>query len=199
MQEPASEAEVLIPSEAARGEAEVETSRLRAAGPRCARRTAREQPAEVGLLEQAPLHAGGREVLADEPLLVLVAGADVQKAHVLTAHLAGELRADVDALRACVGAETDAAAEERLHLLAAEPVAVGAGEVEERSAVQEEVATLREEEREAREIDLALIDLRLREVGVHGDVGAQTGRGVVEHVHAGVLAVVPSRGARHRR
>ncbi len=122
-----------------------------------------------------------------------LAGAHVQEADVLAAHLAGELGAEVDPLRPRVGAQADAAAEERLHLLGAQAVAAGAGEVEERGAVEEEVAPLGKEEGEAREVDLALIDLGLREVGVDRQVGAQAGRRVVEEVDAGVLHRGPSR------
>ena len=127
-----------------------------------------------------------------KPLVVVVAGAHVQEADVLAAHLAGELGAEVDPLRTRVGAEADAAAEERLHLLGAQAVAAGAGEVEEGGAVEEEVAPLGKEQREARQVDLALIDLGLREVGVDREVGAQARRRVVEEVDAGVLVARPS-------
>jgi hypothetical protein len=43
------------------------------------------------------------------------------------------------------------------------------GELEDARVLQEEVALLGEEQREARQVDLALIDLGLGEVGVHGE------------------------------
>ena len=138
--------------------------------------------AEVGLLQDAPLDARNREVLGDE-LTVLVSRSDVEEADVLAAHLSGELRAEVDLLRRRVRAQTDPPAEEGLNLRTARAVA---GEVEERRAVEEEVAALGKEEREARQVDLTLIDLGLREVGVDGQVCADSRRRVVEEVEPGV-------------
>ena len=48
-----------------------------------------------------------------------------------------------------------------------------AAEIEERGAVEEEVALLGKEQRVAREVDLPLVDFRLREVGVDGEDGPQ--------------------------
>ena len=53
-----------------------------------------------------------------------------------------------------------------------------AGEVEERRAVEKEVALLGEEQRITREIGLPLIDFGLCEIGVDGEVGAQQRRRV---------------------
>ena len=138
--------------------------------------------AEVGLLQHAPFHARDQEVLRNE-LAIVVARANLEEADVLTAHLSGELRSEVDLLRCGVSAEPDAPAEERLNLRTAGAVA---REVEERRAVEEEVAALGEEEREAREVDLPLIDLGLREVGVDRQVRADSRRRVVEEIEPGV-------------
>ena len=166
--------------------------------------TARVQGADVGLLQQAPLHPRHREVLADEA--VVLARPHVQEPDVLRAGLAGHLRAEVDLLRRAVGAQADAAAEERDDALVVGPpeaeevvVAFGiAGEVEEGRAVEEEVALLGKEQREAREVDLPLIDFGLREVGVDGEVGPQQRRQVVEEVDARARVGGRSPGCRGR-
>ncbi len=48
-----------------------------------------------------------------------------------------------------------------------------AREVEDAAPLEEEVALLGEEQAEAREVHLLLVDLHLREVGVDGEVGGQ--------------------------
>ena len=76
-----------------------------------------------------------------------------------------------------VRAQADAPAEEgidqwfggRLVIAGVAPAA----EVEERRAIEEEVPPLREKQREASEVGLPLIDLGLREVGVHREHSAQ--------------------------
>ena len=134
--------------------------------------------AEVRLLQHPSLHARDEEVLRNE-LTIVAARAHLEEADVLAAHLTCELRAEVDLLRRGIGAQPDAPAEERLNLRAAGAVAC---EVEERRAVEEEVAAFRKEEREAGEVDLTLIDFGLREVGVDGQVRADSRRRVVEQI-----------------
>ena len=142
-----------------------------------------------------------REVLADQP--VVVARPHVQDADVLAAQAdrwpwcrTGSSAASPASLRPMRrlknGLTMRSRAEVRVVLAV---VAAGTGararEVEEGRAVEEEVALLGIEQREAREVDLPLIDLGLREVGVDGQVRAQRRRRVVEEVDAG-LAGSPS-------
>ncbi len=70
---------------------------------------------------------------------------------------------------------------------AAEHAAPAAAEVEDAAPFEEEVALLGEEEGEAREVHLLLVDLHLREVGVHGEVGGEVRRDRVLHVAADLL------------
>ena len=97
----------------------------------------------------------------------------MQDADVLVARLAGQLAAEVDALlRAGRFVQPDSPAVKRRERAAdGEPAA----EVEERRTVEEEVALLREEQGEASEVDLALIDLGLGEVGIDREIGSQPG------------------------
>src|SRR6185503_18277035 len=100
------------------------------------------------------------------------------------------------------GAEADAPAEERNHLVAA-PAEVLRGriadEVEEGGAVEEEIAPLGKKQREAGEVDLSLIDLDLREVCIYGQVRANGGRGVVKEIDAGVGVAIEAGPAPPRR
>ena len=139
------------------------------------------QATDVRLREDAPAHAPDGELFADRA--VVVAGAHVQKAHVLTAHLSRELAAVVDGLRRAAGGESNASAEERVD---DEVAAERAAKRKERRPVEEEVSLLGKEQREAGEIHLPLIDLGLREVGVHGEDAAQAGRRTVEHIDTGI-------------
>src|SRR5207237_377409 len=155
--------------------------------------------ADVRLAHQPMLQARDREVLADET--VLGAGAYVQDANVLTGKLSGSFCPVEDLLLVARVGEADAAAEERVddqvaaRFLAAEAAAAagasaGAREVEERRAVEEEVALLRVEQREARQVYLPLIDLGLCEVGVDRQVRAQRRRRIVKEVDARIAGAV---------
>ena len=72
-----------------------------------------------------------------------------------------------------------------------------AAEIEDPLALEKEVALLGEEQAEAREVDLLLVLLDLREVGVDRQVGGQPAREAVLHIDADVAAdVVAERHAR---
>ena len=71
-----------------------------------------------------------------------------------------------------------------------------APEVEDAAAFEEEVALLGEEEAEAREVDLLLVDLDLREVGVVGEVRGQVLGDAVLDVDADVAGGVVADAAR---
>jgi hypothetical protein len=71
----------------------------------------------------------------------------------------------------------------------------GAGKTEDPSTLQEERPLLRIQQREAREIDLARIDLGLAEVRVDGAGELQAGRDVVENVEPWLAVEVIRSGA----
>ena len=157
--------------------------------PGCKRITAGVHNAEVRLLQHPALEAQHGKVLSNRSLVV--AGAHVQYAHVLSAHLAGEFRAVIDFLRLAVGAETDASAEEREDALVVERALIApfiapgrAGKVEKDGAVEEEVALFGKKQGIARQVDLALVDLGLCEVGVDGEVRTELRREVIEEIDA---------------
>jgi hypothetical protein len=113
------------------------------------------------------------------------------------ADLPGHAAADLNRYDpAAVEADAAAVEQERRRRLAvvaaAQPapaeVAAGAAaaEIEDAAAFKEEVALLRKEQVEARQVELLLIDLDLREVGVVGEVGHQVGGDAVLHVAAGL-------------
>ena len=81
-------------------------------------------------------------------------------------------------------ADADAAAEEQIDL-------AGIADREEAGVLEEERPLLREEQREAIEVDLLIVDLDLREVGVDGRVERQARREAVLDVAADI--------AEHRR
>ena len=62
---------------------------------------------------------------------------------------------------------------------------------------EEEVALLREEQVEARQVDLLLVDLDLREVGVDGEVGGDVLRDAVLHVAADAAVAIVVDARRH--
>ena len=173
-------------------------------------RSRRERPVDAGatrveetgerLTAEAPLEAHRGEVLAGDAGIgaggaVVLARADVQHADVLLAQLARELGAEQDALRLAV-LQPDAAREERR--------GVAGRELEEARPFEEELAPLREEQREPREIGAALVDFGFGEVGVHREVRPQARRDVVEDVEAGIRVTGRRRQTRaglvaHRR
>jgi hypothetical protein len=117
----------------------------------------------------------------------------VQHAHVEGTRLTCQLGAEIDCLRTAALVETDAAAEEwcEINRRPSPTAAVAAiSEVEEQRSVEEEIAFLRKEEREAREIRLSLIDFRLREVGIDGEVRPQAGGEVVEQIDPDISVAV---------
>ena len=134
---------------------------------------------ERGLRQEPPPHSAHGKRLADGA--DVVARADLEEPDVLASHLAREFRAVVDGLWCARRGQPDPAAEKRVHdEIATERTA----EREVRRAVQEEIALLRKEQRVPREVHLALVDLRLGEIGVDREHAAQPRRRVVEDVHA---------------
>ena len=114
-----------------------------------------------------PHHA--QALLADLGLLV---EQGAQDADVPVAHPTGELGSPQDGDLLAVLVAADGAREEGNELRAAARRA----ELEEAGVLEEEVALLREEQREAIQVDLPPIDLGLGEVGVEGELQLQRGR-----------------------
>ena len=120
--------------------------------------------------------------------------AHLQHADVERAGLPGQLRADIDRCGVPRSSQADAPREERHDRF------VGlAREIEEARPLEEEVALLLEEQRKPREVDAALIDFGLGEIGVDADVRAQRRREVVERVEADVAGRQRIRSAAPRR
>ena len=81
-------------------------------------------------------------------------------------------------------------------LPAAKSGAGAPGKREHAEALEKEVALLGEEQVEARQVDLLLVDFDLREVGVDREVGGDVLRDAVLHVAAdAAVAVVSTRAA----
>ncbi len=79
-----------------------------------------------------------------------------------------------------VVADADAAAEEQIDF-------TGIADAEEAGVLEEERALLREEQREAIEVDLLIVDFDLREVGVDGGIERQARRDAVFQVAAEIV------------
>ena len=129
-------------------------------------------------------------------LLFLVAGLDVEHAETESAGAAGEPAADIER-NLVIPVQSDpaaveqdrrgvAAADEPAAKIAADAVNRHAAEGERALVLQEEVAFLREEQIEPREVDLLFVGLHLGEVGVDRQVGDQALRDRVLHVEAGL-------------
>ena len=147
------------------------------------------QDREVGRLDRRQHLLAGLRIHHAGPR----AGLDVQRPDVEGADLAGQpsTRPNRHHPRAL---QPDLAAEEQGGQPAAE-VPAALGEVEVAPTLQEELALLREEQAEPRQVDLLLVHLDLGEVGVEGEVCRQVARHAVLDVEPG-LAV---RGVAHRR
>ena len=144
--------------------------------------------AEVALQPQdAPggLRLVDQAAVAVRPVLDLLR-LEAEDAHVVLPLVAGQLDAAQDGdRRPAVGGEADLAAEEEEGLrgvLGVRPLA----DVEGARPFEEEGALLREEQGVAAQVDVLLVGLGLREVGLDGDVGHQVGGQVDLDVAAGV-------------
>ena len=115
-------------------------------------------------------------------------------AEAVAADAAGQAAADIDRNRT-PALEADAPAVEEDRRIAAGVLAgrLHAAERERALVLQEELALLREEQAEARQVDLLLIGLDLREVGVDREIGGEVLRDAVFHVDADVGRDVVSR------
>ena len=133
----------------------------------------------------------------------LVPGLDVQGPHVERADLAGHPRATDDGHEvAFLQPDLPAVEELRYVDVAEEPAKQAGGRTEEPAGdaalrkaedappLEEELALLREEEREAGQVHLPLVHLHLREVGVQGEVGGQVLGDAVLDVDAGRAATL---------
>ena len=94
-------------------------------------------------------------------LILIVVGLHVQQADVEAPGLARHAAAAQNRNRLAVVADADAAAEEQVDL-------AGVADREEAGVLEEERPLLREEQVEAVEVHLLIVDLDLREVGVDG-------------------------------
>ncbi len=135
-------------------------------------------------------------VVATAPADGLVVRGDGQRADVERAGLAGDAPAGDDRHRLPV-AQADPAAEEQ-DRNRARPLARLAAEIEDPLSLEKEVALLGEEQAESREVDLLLVFLDLREVGVDREVGGQAAGQPVLHVDADVAPEVVAEGNARR-
>src|SRR5262249_34022939 len=176
------EAQVPSPTEVRGREPRIDTDEVVVSGARGV--PASGDGSDPGLLEEVPAHPQRDEVLRGEwtRLERRVAGLDVEDTHVEARLPARDLETGEDRDLLAVQ-EPDRAAEEgnQLGILAPQ-----AGNVVHPGALEEERPLLREEELEAREVDLARVHLRLREIGVDGQGRRQAGRDALEDVEAGL-------------
>jgi hypothetical protein len=191
--EEAAERDVLAAAEGRRREQEVRADRVARVEACVGRVAAGIKRTNVRLPEHAVLAAQHEEVLAHR--VFLASRSHVHRAYVVSAELAREFASGPDLLRHPL-VQADAAREERQ-----QRVVVGsrALEVKESGAVEEKVALLGKKLRKALEVREPLIDLRLREVGVDCQVGADARRWVVEDIGADVHVVDRARAAAARR
>ena len=111
----------------------------------------------------------------------------LSSAEAVAADAAGQAPAAVDRHGAALFEPDAPAVEQDRHLVRAPPTCRRRAAERERARVlEEELALLREEEAEAREVDLLLVGLDLGEVGVVGEVGREVLRHAVLHVDADV-------------
>ena len=160
--------------------------------------------AERRLLAQVHLRARHREILVPDVVGVLHLHVEHAEAEAPDAAADFRARADVDDLAARVDAEL---AREERHAVRVRDfeevdLLAEAAEVEDARVLQEEIARLREEQREAVEVHLARVDLGVGEVRVEGERTCYGRRQLVEDVEGGIerreVLVVDIGCARHR-
>src|SRR3989304_3592359 len=139
---------------------------------------------DIAAPKEIASHPENREVGGgDEGIVLDAASLDVEGADTVGAGTAGQPTPDLNRVDAVVG-ETDAAAEEHdgseigdLHSRSggtSAPQLLHAAELKNRLPLQEKVAFLGEEEAESRQVDLLVVLLDLREVGVVGEMGDES-------------------------
>ena len=188
----------------------VDAVRLVRAGAAQRDRAVGEDGADAAPAQDVALHAEHAEVRGGGPGVV---GPDVDGPDAEVAHLAGQASAAHDRHGPPRLVEADPPAEEEGRGVAGSEEAGRPGEVparrcaeaseagrppevEDALAFEEELAFLREEQAEPRQVDLLLVHLHLREVGVEGEVRGQVlGESVLE-VDAAVPAGVVRDGGR---
>ena len=137
-----------------------------------------DEGADLGARQDVAAVAPHEEVLAG---VAEVARRDVHRGDVVPAGLAGQPRPPDDRYRDAAFRQADPSREEQV---GAAPEAGPAADVEHAGVLQEEVALLGEEEREARQVDLLLVHLDLGEVGVQREVQVEARRHAVFDVEA---------------
>ncbi len=156
-----------------------------------------EEAADTGTVGEFLRDARDRVRVLGIPHLV-GAGLDVQQAQIQACHAPGEPAAARDGDRLAAG-DADAAAEEE--------VGAPCPDGEEARVLEEERALLGKQQREAGQVDLLVVDLDLREVGVHRHVQGEA----LGDLHLGLapelglssepglrrVGVVPGRGSQH--
>ena len=180
--------EVETPAEqVGRGQTQVDPHHMERVGIRATLAAPRVEHAQVRLGEEEPATGERDEVLAGKGPAGTVlgdgtvqqGGADVERRDLEGAQLTVELRAHVDGLHRAI-VQPDTPAEEGV------PVA---REVVRVDSLEEELAFLGEAEGEPGQVHLPVVDLRLRKVGVDGEVRAQIRGDVVEDVRAEIAGV----------
>ena len=128
---------------------------------------------------------------APESDVGVVAGLDVQQADAVASRTAGDAPAGPDGHRPSL-IQTDAPAVEQDRGVGPCVLACGRDPTERERALvlEEELALLREEQAEARQVDLRFVGLDLREVGVVREVGAQALRQPVLQIEAHVCVQI---------
>src|SRR4030095_13895025 len=195
VQEIATQAQVLPSTERGRGESEIRTARLTIGDGSATRVPHRIERPYVGLTEHPPLDTADEEILSKNS--TLFTGMDFQQTHVKIANLPEKLATKIDPLRVPVLVKADASGKERedVGVVGALEISadVGAGEIEKERPIEKEIALLWKQQREAREIDLPLVDFRLGKVGVHRQIGSKARRDAIEHIEAGGRVVGDTR------
>ena len=145
---------------------------------------------DAALAQDVAPHAHDREIGRARADVRHVVGLDVQRADAVRPDAPGETAAAVDR-HGPPGVEADAPAVEQHRRVAA--AARHAAEREGVAVLEEELALLGKEQAEPRQVDLLLVGLDLREIGVEREVGDQVLRDGVLHVEPRVAAEVVRR------
>ena len=168
--------------------------------------------ADVAVAQHIPAAAQHRVVIAVATIVRLRLSRHQPKTG--AADPPGQPPAGGDRNRIAGVGEADPPAEEQQDLflgrckarIAKPRLARNVAEIEHAGVLEKELAFLRKEQAELREVHLLLVGFRLREVGARGDVERQRGGHAVLQIHAGVAAIVElfsadpaSRVGRHPR
>ena len=158
-------------------------------------RTPGHQRSDTAAAKNVTLHPRYRKVRGERPGRLVSTGLNVQETHAVGADAPRQPPSSLDGNDTALVEADPPAVEQRGRVTRTE--STGASERECALVLDEEVTLLRKEQAESGQVDLLLVGLHLRKIGVVGEIGRQVLGDLVLHIHTRIEAeVVPDLRAR---